>query len=184
VTDDDLTPPGKRNVKALTAFLGEMEQGDAVVATFTTDRYGVFAVRGEVVLSGLLGAFTLGSHPLDSNRKPAKSLQLLRTFHSAEREAARESLPSDPAAVDESVTHGALVRVTFSEPAYGVFDVSGVVVHSSVDDSLLVGSWMVSTHERVAPRVIAVEVLAPAGAHDLAVPREITSWGNEAAADV
>ncbi|RKR74336.1 hypothetical protein [Frondihabitans australicus] len=184
MTDDDLTPPAKRNVKALTAFLGEMEAGDAVVATFTTDRYGVFAVRGEVVQSQLLGAFTLGSHPLDSNRKPSKALQLLRTFHSAEREEAAASRPSDPAAVDESVAHGALIRVTYSEPAYGVFDVAGVAVHSSVDDSILVGSWMVSTHDRIAERVLAVEVLAPVGGHELAVPREITSWGNESAADV
>lgn len=184
MTDDDLTPPAKRNVKALTAFLADLEEDDAVVATFATDRYGVFAVRGKAVKSAVLGAFTLGSHPLDSNKKPAKALQLLRTFHSAEREEAASDLPAAPAGVDDSVAHGALVRVTVAEQMYGEFDVSGVAVHSSVDDSILVGSWMVSTGGLVSPRVRAVEVLAPAGGHDLAVPREITSWGNDAAAEV
>ncbi|AMM20700.1 hypothetical protein AX769_11805 [Frondihabitans sp. PAMC 28766] len=154
------------------------------MATFTTERYGVFAVRGKAVQSAILGAFTLGSHPLDSNKKPAKALQLLRTFHSAERSEAEADLPAEPPAVSEAVAHGALVRVSFAEEAYGEFDVAGVAVHSAVDDSILVGSWMVSTDGLVSPRVRAVEVLAPAGGHDLAVPREISSWGNESAADV
>lgn len=184
MTDDDLKPPAKRNVKALTAFLAEMEPDDAIVATFATERYGVFAVRGQSKHSQSLGGYSLGSHPLDSNKKPQKTLQLLRTFHSAEREAQAQELPSEPPAVDASVAHGALVRVTVSEPAYGVFDVAGVAVHSSVDDSVLVGSWIVSTRGVVAERVAAVEVLAPVGGHDLAVPREITSWGAEASAEV
>lgn len=184
MTDDDLTPPAKRNVKALTAFLAELEQGDAVVATFSTERYGVFAVRGSVMYSTSLAGSTLGSHPLDSNNKPQRTLQLLRTYHSAERAAAEEALPTSPPAVGDTVAHGALLRVTFAEPAYGVFDIAGVAVHSTVDDSVLVGSWMVSTGGVVSDRVRAVEVLAEAGGHELAVPREITTWGTEATAEV
>lgn len=183
VADDDLTPPAKRNVKNLTAFLAEMEPGDAVVATFTTERYGVFAVRGLVTQSQSMAAFALGSHPLDANKKPQKALQLLRTYHSAERQAADEALDQAPSTFAQ-VSHGDLVRVTFAENAYGVFDISGVAVHSSVDDSILVGSWIASTAGAVAPRVRSIELLEPAGEHALAVPREITSWGNEAAADV
>lgn len=183
MADDDLTPPAKRNVKALTAFLAELEPDDAVVATFATERYGVFAVRGQVVSSQSLGAFTLGSHPLDANKKPQKALQLLRTFHSAERIAAEEALPDAPSAHVE-LSHGDLVRATLSEPAYGVFDVTGVAVHSTVDDSVLVGSWIVSTGGTTAPRVRAVELVAAAGSHELAAPREITTWGNEVTADV
>lgn len=184
VADDDLTPPAKRNVKALTAALADLEPDDAVVATLATDRYGVFAVRGKAMASQSMGGFALGSHPLDSNKKPVKALQLLRTYHSAERAEAEAALPSEVPAVDAAVAHGALVRVTFAEPAYGVFDIAGVAVHSMVDDSVLVGSWIVSTGGVVASRVLAVEVLAPAGGHEVAVPREITSWGNEASADV
>lgn len=195
VTDDDLTPPAKRNVKALTAFLADLESDDAVVATLATERYGVFAVRGTVKHSAVMGAFAVGGHPLDSNKKPQKALQLARTFHSAEREeAAHAETDHSGAALGQgaqesssapaSAAHGDLVRVTFSEPAYGVFDISGVAVHSGVDDSLLVGSWIVSTAGVTAERVRAVEVLAPAGSHDLAVPREITSWGNESSAEV
>ena len=183
MTDDDLTPPAKRNVKALTAFLADLQPEDAVVATFATERYGVFAVRGLATYSEVMGAFALGSHPLDSNKKPQKFLQLLRTFHSAERAAAEEALAAAPSTY-ATVSHGDLVRVTLAEPAYGLFDVAGVAVRSQVDDSLLVGSWIASTGGAVAERVRAIEVLAPAGAHELAVPREITSWGNEASADV
>jgi hypothetical protein len=183
VTHDDLTPPAKRNVKMLTAFLADLEPDDAVVATLATERYGVFAVRGQVTHSAVMGAFALGGHPLDSNKKPQKALQLLRTFHSAERAVADET-PQDPARTVSDIAHGDLVRVTFSEPAYGVFDVSGVAVHSSVDDSILVGSWIVSTAGVLAERVRTVEVLEQAGSHDLAVPREITTWGAEALADI
>lgn len=183
MADDDLTPPAKRNVKALTAFLGEMEPGDAAVATFATERYGVFAVRGVATSSPSMGAFALGSHPLDSNKKPQKFLQLLRTYHSAERASAEESLAAAPATYEQA-SHGDLVRVTFAEPAYGLFDISGVAVHSAVDDSILVGSWIASTRGAVADRVRSIAILSPAGEHALAVPREITSWGNEVSADV
>ncbi|GAA4684248.1 hypothetical protein [Frondihabitans cladoniiphilus] len=183
MTDDDLTPPAKRNVKNLTAFLADLEAGDAVVATLATDRYGVFALRGTAVWSQVLGSFTIGGHPLDSNKKPQKALQLLRTFHSAEREEAGDApaaTPSDAA----SLTHGDLVRVVFAEEAYGEFDVRGVAVRSAVDDSLLVGGWIASTAGVTAPRVRSLTVVAEAGSHELGVPREISSWGNEAAADV
>lgn len=183
MADDDLTPPAKRAVKALTASLAEMQEGDAVVATFATERYGVFAVRGIATYSQSMAAFALGSHPLDSNKKPQKFLQLLRTYHSAERSAADEALAAVPSTYAQA-SHGDLIRVTFAEPAYGVFDISGVAVHSGVDDSILVGSWIASTGGAVADRVRSIEILAEAGSHDLAVPREITSWGNEAAADV
>lgn len=183
MADDDLTPPAKRNVKALTAFLGDIEPEDAVVATFATERYGVFAVRGLATVSRSLGAFTVGSHPLDSNKKPQKFLQLLRTFHSAERAEAEEALAAAPATYEQAV-HGDLIRVTLAEPAYGVFDIAGVAVRSVVDDSILVGSWIASTGGVVAERVRGIEILARAGAHELAVPREITSWGTEATADV
>jgi len=186
VTEDDLTPPAKRNVKNLTAFLADLHDDDAVVATFTTDRYGVFAVRGQVKLSGVLGAFTIGSHPLDQNKKPAKALQLARVFHSAERSAADDALAASagPASVAGTISHGDLVRVSIGEPAYGLFDVSGVAVRSAVDDSLLVGSWIVTTAGVASERIRGLEVLAAAGSHDLGIPREITAWGNEAAADV
>jgi hypothetical protein len=183
VTDDDLTPPAKRNVKALTAFLADLEPDDAVVATLATERYGIFAVRGHVTHSAVMGAFALGGHPLDSNKKPQKALQLLRTFHSAERSEADEG-PQDPARDVGELGHGDLVRVTISEPAYGVFDISGVAVHSSVDDSILVGSWIVSTAGVAAERVRSVEVLERAGEHELGVPREITTWGAEVLADI
>ncbi|MCU1528300.1 MAG: hypothetical protein JWP75_2063 [Frondihabitans sp.] len=183
MTQDDLTPPAKRNVKALAAFLADLEPDDAVVATLATERYGIVAVRGHATHSAVMGAFALGGQPLDSNKKPQKALQLLRTFHSAERADADE-VSQDPAGVVTDLAHGDLVRVTFSEPAYGVFDVSGVAVHSSVDDSILVGSWIVSTAGVAAPRVRAVEILKHAGSHDLAVPREITTWGAEALADI
>ena len=183
MADDDLTPPAKRNVKALTAFLSDLQPDDAVVATFATERYGVFAVRGQTTYSQSMASFALGSHPLDSNKKPQKFLQLLRTYHSAERVAADESLAAAPSTY-AALSHGDLARVTLAEPAYGLFDVTGVAVHSKVDDSILVGSWIASTRGVVADRVRAIEVLEPAGAHGMAVPREITSWGNEASADV
>ncbi|BDZ50405.1 hypothetical protein GCM10025867_26460 [Frondihabitans sucicola] len=170
-------------MKALTAFLADLQPEDAVVATFATERYGVFAVRGLATYSQSMAAFALGSHPLDSNKKPQKFLQLLRTYHSAERTSAEEALAAAPATY-ASVSHGDLVRVTFAEPAYGLFDIAGVAVHSSVDDSILVGSWIASTGGAVADRVRAIEVLEPEGSHELGVPREITSWGNEASADV
>jgi hypothetical protein len=190
VADDDsiltdLTPPAKRNVKALTAALADLQPGDAVAATFATERYGVFVVRGEVTASTILGSFALGSHPLDANKKPAQTLRLLRTFHSAEREAAEAS---ETAATADSrsaaLAHGDLVRATVSEPAYGVFDIAGVAVHSAVDDSVLVGSWIISTKGVLAERVRAVEVLEAAGSHEIAVPKEITTWGTEALAEI
>jgi hypothetical protein len=190
VADDDsiltdLTPPAKRNVKALAAALADLQPGDAVAATFSTERYGVFVVRGEVTASTILGSFALGSHPLDANKKPAQTLRLLRTFHSSERAAAEAS---ETAATGDSrtaeISHGDLARATVSEPAYGVFDVAGVAVHSAVDDSVLVGSWIVATKGVLAERIRAVEVLHRAGAHDVAVPKEITTWGTEALAEV
>ena len=203
----ELTIPGKRNVKGLTATLNELTSGELVRAVFSTPRYGVVSIEGRAHFSKTTSAFMLAGRALDANLKPDKSLQLLEVLGTqaavgsdgepdaaaatAERtdgvaeltedEAAR--LPSgDPADVVPSLSHGDVVAARYFELAYGAFTILGACV-SAPGNSLMLGTWFVARDGAPARRLNHVDVVARAGDGALRIPSAISSWGDESGAD-
>ena len=146
------------------------EPTGTVVAVFNSDQYGIFAVDGVVARST---SFFVGGIELGNNGKATRELVLLTPDDGSERPAGESvTLAELPAAI----APGDVVRARFEQRPYGVFTVTGVVVASPRGSDLLVGSWFVTVDSISAPRLVALEVLARAGAHDIPVPRAMTSW--------
>lgn len=190
----ELTIPSKRNVKGLTATIGELKSGELVKAVFSTPRYGVVAIEGRTHFSKTTNSYMLAGRALDSNLKPDKSLQLLEIIDAqaaavddgvaALSEEEAESLPSgDPADVVPSLQHGDVVAARYFELAYGAFTVLGACV-AAPGPSLMLGTWFVSRDGVPARRLNHVDVLARGTDGELRIPAPIGSWGDESSTDV
>ncbi|MGW4091709.1 hypothetical protein [Nocardia sp. NPDC004750] len=145
----------RRDVQGLTAALGDLKDGMHVSATFRSDEYGICLVEGIAVLS-VTGSFLVGGQPLDSGsrpgapRKPVGSLRAL-TLGIAVRDT------DDAAAVDGPLTndvlaHGDLVRATYEQSPYGVFEVTGIAVWAPVGDVFVIGGGWFSPVSQVSRR--------------------------------
>jgi hypothetical protein len=158
---DALNTPAKRNIKALTAEIAGLSAGDLATATFSVARYGAFNIEGSVQFSATTG-----------------SIMLAGRGESADGDSQAAQLTASVRALE----HGAIIRATFVEPAYGPFNVTGICVAASVGDVFMVGSWFLSRHGVPAARLARLEILASPGEHSLPIPAQITSWGDDAAA--
>jgi hypothetical protein len=206
----ELTVPRKRNVKDLTVTIAALESGDAVSATFFTERFGAFNLAGEARLSPSIGTFTVAGRAIEQALKPDKTLQTLlitqessTTGDEAVESEQVESEQVDPAqaesehddadlAATESelpigdlsavaeLGHGDLVRATLHDPAYGTFSVTGVAVFSRVGTMYLVGEWILGINQSAAPRLRQIEIVSQAGSHPHPVPATITTLADDA----
>ncbi len=186
---DVLNTPAKRNIKALTAEIAGLSAGDLATATFSVARYGTFNVEGAVQFSATTGSIMLAGRAVDASLKPEKALQTLATSGPGTIDATGTGDAADgdsqSAALTASVRsleHGAVVRATFVEPAYGPFTITGIAVAAPIGDVFMVGSWFISRHGVPAARLARLEILASPAEHSLPIPPQITSWGDDAAA--
>jgi hypothetical protein len=189
----ELTIPGKRNVKGLTASIAELKSGELVRAVFSTPRYGVVSIEGRAHFSKTTNSYMIAGRALDANLKPDKSLQLLEVIDpqaaAAEAGVAELSddevaaLPSgDPADLVPSLQHGDVIAARYFELAYGAFTVMGACV-AAPGPSLMLGTWFVSREGVPASRLNHVDVVARAADGALRIPAVISSWGDESGAD-
>ena len=189
----ELTIPGKRNVKGLTASIAELKSGDLVKAVFSTPRYGVVSIEGRAHFSKTTNSFMIAGRALDANLKPDKSLQLLEIVDpqaalagdgvSALSDEEVAALPSgDPADVVPTLQHGDVVAARYFELAYGAFTVMGACV-AAPGSSLMLGTWFVSRNGVPASRLNHVDVVARATDGELRIPAAISSWGEESGSD-
>ena len=193
----ELTIPGKRNVKGLTASIAGLTSGELVKAVFSTPRYGIVSIEGRAHFSKTTSSYMLAGRALDANLKPDKSLQLLEVIGAqatavddgvadgladgvaALTDAEVAALPSgDPADVVPSLQHGDVVAARYFELAYGAFTVMGACV-TAPGGSLMLGTWFVSRDGVPARRLNHVDVVARAADGELRIPGPISSWGDE-----
>lgn len=195
---DVLNTPAKRNIKALTAEIAGLSAGDLATATFSVPRYGAFNIEGSVQFSTTTGSIMLAGRAIDASLKPEKALQTLATsgpgtVDSGTADAVApdagpgSAADGDSAAAEltasvRALEHGAVVRATFVESAYGPFAITGISVAAPVGDVFMVGSWIIARHGVPAARLSRLEILASPGEHSLPIPAPITSWGDDAAA--
>jgi hypothetical protein len=189
----ELTIPGKRNVKGLTASIAELKSGELVRAVFSTPRYGVVSIEGRAHFSKTTNSYMIAGRALDANLKPDKSLQLLEVVDmqaAAATDGVAElsdedvaALPSgDPADVVPSLQHGDVIAARYFELAYGAFTVMGACV-AAPGPSLMLGTWFVSRNGVPASRLNHVDVVARAADGELRIPAAISSWGDESGSD-
>ena len=189
----ELTIPGKRNVKGLTASIAELKSGDLVKAVFSTPRYGVVSIEGRAHFSKTTNSFMIAGRALDANLKPDKSLQLLEIVDpqaaladdgvAALSDEEVAALPSgDPADVVPTLQHGDVIAARYFELAYGAFTVMGACV-AAPGSSLMLGTWFVSRNGVPASRLNHVDVVARAADGELRIPASISSWGEESGSD-
>jgi hypothetical protein len=177
---DVLRVPARRKVTELNAALAAQWPG-FVEAVFRTDSYGTFAVIGQP--TGTATLYVAGIE-IGSNGKAGRDLVLLREPEQAEPERADdETAVADRAATVASLSAGDAVRAVFEQQPYGPFIVTGICVESPSSSDLLVGSWFLSHAGVPAPRLVAVERIAPAAVegldekgHDIPVPRRMSGW--------
>jgi hypothetical protein len=190
----ELTIPGKRNVKGLTASIAELKSGELIKAVFSTPRYGVVSIEGRAHFSKTTNSYMIAGRALDANLKPDKSLQLLEIIDPQAASSAAEgvaelsadevaALPSgDPADVVPSLQHGDVIAARYFELAYGAFTVMGACV-AAPGPSLMLGTWFVSRDGVPASRLNHVDVVARAADGELRIPPVISSWGDESGSD-
>lgn len=69
---------------------------------------------------------------------------------------------------------GDRVRAGFNHPRYGVFTLEGTVTKGGAGqdrNQLMVGGWYINLNERAAKHLHELEILAPAGKHEFAIPK-------------
>ncbi|WP_445337792.1 hypothetical protein [Clavibacter sp. CFBP 8614] len=157
--DQLTTGRSRRDVQAIRDALSALSPGDLVRVVTRSPRYGLYVVDGEV-RTGANGQMSVADTALGA----AGEIQGI----SVRAEDASASAPALPSSVS-GLAHGTAVRVTFDEPAYGAFQVTGPLTAGD-DAFLLVGNWIVVDGDRFAPRVVGVEVAADVEVHPANVP--------------
>lgn len=160
--DDLARAPAKRDVKTMTADLAEISDADRVLATFATERAGLFQVRGNVTAS-LTGAHLVGGATLDQNRKPVSELRELKLNDQS------EDVPGETVTVKD-VQHGDVVWAKFEHSWYGAFEIAGVAVGAEDFDRLTVGGWYLRTNDGESEYVAELRRLAAADEHVVPIP--------------
>jgi hypothetical protein len=181
---DDLVIGAKRNVKEITAVAGGVTAGTVVNAVFKSDPYGVFSVTGTVSSSDSL---YVGAQDLGANGKPPRELWKLEiadvpdeTDVDAGADPAAETVGAGMSTGGVAgVSHGDLIRANLTQKPYGTFTLTGVAVSAPNGTTLLVGSWILASLGVASPYLDSFELLAPAGAHPLAVPPRMAVWPSE-----
>ena len=158
-----------------------LEPSGRVIAVFKNDQYGVFAIDGDIARST---SFFVGGIELGNNGKATRDLVLLTPDDGSLADGAErpigDTVPLDT--LPGAISPGDVVRAHFEQQPYGAFSITGVAVKSPRSDDLLVGSWFITSQLISAARLVRIELLAPASAHDIPAPRAMTSWAadNEA----
>lgn len=160
--DDLAQAPTKRDVKTMTADLAEVSDADRVLATFATERAGIFQVRGDVKES-LSGSHLVGGATLDQNRKPVSELRALSVGD------ASDDVPGD-AVTPMDLQHGDVVWARFTHGFYGDFDISGVAVGAEDGERLTVGGWYLRTNDGESEYVAELRRLSAADEHVVPIP--------------
>ncbi|OUE24468.1 hypothetical protein BFL37_11190 [Clavibacter michiganensis] len=153
------TGRSRRDVQAIRDTLSALSPGGVVSVVIRSPRYGLYAVDG-AVRTGANGQLSVA----DTSLSAAGEIQGLAP-RAADEGATPTELPSSVA----GLAHGVAVRVTFDEPAYGPFHVTGPLTAGD-DAFLLVGNWIVVDGDRFAPRVVGVEVADDLEVHPANVP--------------
>jgi hypothetical protein len=163
---DSLHFSSKRAVKTLNASLAELSTGSIITAYIRSDSYGPLAVTGALTAGD---PPTVGMHDIGVSGKPSRDLWGLELL---------DTLPEEtPLGVSAStLTHGDVVRATFQQRPYGDFTILGIAVAAPTGPDFLVGSWLLTRDGADAPRLQALEVVAKAGSHDLAIPARPAVW--------
>ncbi|MFI6776072.1 hypothetical protein [Nocardia sp. NPDC050412] len=171
----------RRDVQGLVAALGDLKDGMHVSATFKFDEYGICLFEGIAVLS-VIGSFLVGGQPLDSGsrpgtpRKPVGALRAL-TLGITVRDTDNATVV-DGSITNDAVAHGDLVRATFEQSPYGVFEVTGIAVWAPAGNVFVVGGgwFLTSKSGEQAVRLKQLAVLARRGSHHLYVPSKLDAW--------
>jgi hypothetical protein len=72
------------------------------------------------------------------------------------------------------INKGDRVRARFNHPRYGQFTVEGTVVKGGAGldrNQLIVGGWYINLNERAAKYLHELDIIAPAGKHEFAIPK-------------
>jgi hypothetical protein len=163
---DALHFSAKRAVKDLNVTLAELVPGSFATAYIRSESYGPLAVTGAATAGDLP---TIGAHDIGVMGKPARDLWRLE-FHT--------ELPASATSIHDTTTlsHGDLVRATFRQHPYAEFTIFGIAVAAPTGSDFLIGSWLLTAGDQPAPRLLALEVLAKTGDHDVPVPPRMRVW--------
>lgn len=66
------------------------------------------------------------------------------------------------------------MSATFSHPRYGIFTVEGTVIKGGAGqdrNQLMVAGWHLNLNARAAKHLHELDILAPAGKHEFAIPK-------------
>lgn len=157
----------RRNVKALTAQIAGLREGELVGVMMRSERYGVVVIEGQVVRSSSSKSLVVGGHTLEAAGRPDADLLTLNRIDEVDEAEGTAQLV-------ESAVHGDLVKGTFELEPYGRFSVMGVAVETVDGQFVSVSNWFVRQRGSVGVRLVAVEVLATKGEHAVTVPVRIS----------
>ncbi|MEU6583970.1 hypothetical protein [Nocardia sp. NPDC046763] len=173
----DLDISRRRDIQGLVAALEDLKSGMHASATFKSDEYGIFLIEGTAV-SSVTGSYLVGGQPLDSGtrpgapRKPVGALRALTLGITA-----RDTDNTAVVDANDVVAHGDLIRATFEQSPYGIFDVTGIAVWAPAGNVFVVGGWFLTSEPgEQALRLKALAVLARQGSHGLHVPSRLVAW--------
>jgi hypothetical protein len=182
---DILAPGRKRNLRQITATLAQLEPQDRIVATMRSDVYGPYVIRGRVVVSSATGSLLTGGQPLDTATATRKPVPELLDLVLDDTTPAPRADPCDECrgSLDASVSdlgHGDVIEADFVQAPYGLFTISGFVVHVLGHGVLVAGGWFLTVPGRrdAATRLRSVRVVADADNHGLHPPARITDWSS------
>ncbi|MFE3261431.1 hypothetical protein ACFXPS_33465 [Nocardia sp. NPDC059091] len=171
----------RRDVQGLVAALGDLKSGMHVSATFKSDEYGICLIEGIAVLS-VTGSYLVGGQPLDSGSRPGKPRQPVAALRALTlgitvRDAGNTAEVAGPI-TNDVMAHGDLVRATFEQSPYGIFEVTGIVVWAPVGNVFVVGggSFLTRKSGEQAARLKGLAILARRGSHHLHVPSKLDTW--------
>ncbi len=153
------TGRSRRDVQAIRDALSALSPGDPVSVVIRSPRYGLYAVDGSVRVASN-GQMVVADTALGA----AGEIQAL-SVRPGDDVPPQGGLPGSVA----DLHHGTVARVTFDEPAYGAFHVTGPLTAGD-DAFLLVGRWIVGHGDAFAPRVVSVEVASDLDVHPANVP--------------
>jgi hypothetical protein len=92
-------------------------------------------------------------------------------------EAAAPKIRRDTKALTATIAElkgGDRVSAGFNHPRYGIFTVEGTVTKGGAGldrNQLMVAGWYINLNERAAKHLHELEILAPAGKHEFAIPK-------------
>lgn len=143
--------PARRNLPQLREALSTLVAGTVVRAAFKSERYGVFVIEG-TVRQGIGGDLGVGGHFLGTaTRVDSDLIGIIAGVPSPE-------LPETVDAADAAaLAHGDIVTAHVQHDVHGLLALTGPVTESDHDRFRLLGSWIITDGDALAPRIAAVE---------------------------